>query len=265
MKTKKCKKCNLDKLLEEMVLHRKSKDGYKSICKKCTKEYMKEYNKKNYNTNKKEMLEKNKKWKENNSDYHKKYLKEYRENNKEKSKEYAKEYWENNKEKLKVYKKDWNNENKKYHKEYNKDYYLENKEFLKKEAAEYRVNNKNKINKHTRERKKNDPLFKMRHGIGNLILKSIKRNGYSKKSKTAEILGCTFLEFKEYLESKFESWMTWENRGLYNGEINYGWDIDHIIPISSAETEEDVIRLNHFSNLQPLCSKINRDIKKDNY
>jgi len=57
--------------------------------------------------------------------------------------------------------------------------------------------------------------------------------------------------------------MTWENRGLYNGELNYGWDIDHIIPIASAKTEEDIIKLNHYKNLQPLCSHINRDIKKD--
>lgn len=58
--------------------------------------------------------------------------------------------------------------------------------------------------------------------------------------------------------------MNWENRGLYNGELNYGWDIDHIIPLSSARTEEDVIRLNHYTNLQPLCSKMNRDIKRSN-
>ena len=58
--------------------------------------------------------------------------------------------------------------------------------------------------------------------------------------------------------------MSWENKGLYNGELNYGWDIDHIIPLDTAKTEEDVIRLNHYSNLQPLCSKINRDIKKNN-
>ena len=57
--------------------------------------------------------------------------------------------------------------------------------------------------------------------------------------------------------------MTCENKGLYNGEIKYGWDIDHIIPLSSAETEEDVIKLNHYTNLQPLCSKLNRDIKKN--
>ena len=58
--------------------------------------------------------------------------------------------------------------------------------------------------------------------------------------------------------------MTWENKGKYNGEVNYGWDIDHIIPVSSGMTEEEVVKLNHFTNLQPLCCKINRDIKRDN-
>lgn len=57
--------------------------------------------------------------------------------------------------------------------------------------------------------------------------------------------------------------MNWNNHGLYDGELNYGWDIDHIIPLSSAKTEEELLELNHFSNLQPLCSKVNRDIKKN--
>jgi hypothetical protein len=57
--------------------------------------------------------------------------------------------------------------------------------------------------------------------------------------------------------------MTWENRGLYNGELGYGWDLDHIVPISSAKSEEDIIRLNHYTNIQPLCSYINRYIKRD--
>jgi hypothetical protein len=57
--------------------------------------------------------------------------------------------------------------------------------------------------------------------------------------------------------------MTWDNKGEYDGTLNFGWDIDHIIPLASATTEEELIRLNHYTNLQPLCSKINRDIKKD--
>jgi hypothetical protein len=55
--------------------------------------------------------------------------------------------------------------------------------------------------------------------------------------------------------------MSWDNYGLYNGQLNYGWDIDHIIPLYSAEKEVDVLRLNHYTNLQPLCSKVNRDLK----
>ena len=58
--------------------------------------------------------------------------------------------------------------------------------------------------------------------------------------------------------------MTWDNYGLYNGELNCGWDIDHIIPLSSVNTEDDIIKLNHYTNLQPLCSYTNRVIKKDN-
>lgn len=57
--------------------------------------------------------------------------------------------------------------------------------------------------------------------------------------------------------------MSWDNHGLYNGDFNYGWDIDHILPLSSAKTDEEVIKLNHYTNLQPLCSKVNRDIKSD--
>lgn len=59
--------------------------------------------------------------------------------------------------------------------------------------------------------------------------------------------------------------MNWDNYGKYNGTINFGWDIDHIIPLCNAKTEEDVIRLNHYTNLQPLCSKVNRDIKRGEF
>jgi hypothetical protein len=91
----------------------------------------------------------------------------------------------------------------------------------------------------------------------------LKNKGVKKKLKTHETLGCTYEYFKSRLESLWEPWMSWENYGLYNGELNYGWDIDHIIPISSAKTEEELLKLNHFSNLQPLCSYTNRFIKSN--
>ena len=57
--------------------------------------------------------------------------------------------------------------------------------------------------------------------------------------------------------------MNWKNWGKYDGNEKSGWDIDHIIPISSAKTEDDILKLNHYTNLQPLCSYINRYIKRD--
>lgn len=111
-----------------------------------------------------------------------------------------------------------------------------------------------------------DPLYKLKVSFSRRLNKLIKRVEFDKSTNKPyylDKLGCSFEEFKIYLESKFEDWMTWENYGKYNGELNYGWDIDHIIPLSKAMTENDIYQLSHYTNLQPLCSRTNRDIKKD--
>ena len=193
------------------------------------------------------------------------YLIEWRKNNSnkvklhnEKQKEYAKE-WK---------KKDYD-ENKENRKADRLKYYHDNAEIMRTKQKEYKKNNRPKLAEYQRnyyaERRKIDPLFKLRNNIRGLIGLSIKNKGLKKKSKTAEILGCSFGEFKLHLENQFEPWMNWDNYGLYNGTENYGWDIDHIKPSSLAINEEELLKLNHFSNLQPLCSYINRDVKIDNY
>tara|TARA_R110000868_G_scaffold401649_2_gene677268 strand:+ start:6108 stop:6494 length:387 start_codon:yes stop_codon:yes gene_type:complete len=101
------------------------------------------------------------------------------------------------------------------------------------------------------------------------VIKGAIRGAFRSKNKvkiglTLDILGCSIIEFKAHLEAQFEPWMDWDNRGLYNGECDYGWDIDHIIPLSTAITEEDIMRLNHYTNLQPLCSYVNRYVKGSN-
>ena len=53
------------------------------------------------------------------------------------------------------------------------------------------------------------------------------------------------------------------NYGKYNGKPNYGWDIDHIIPVSSGTSIEDILFINRYTNLRPLCSYINRCIKRN--
>jgi hypothetical protein len=107
-----------------------------------------------------------------------------------------------------------------------------------------------------------DPLFKLRESISNLIRVSITSGGYTKTSRTYQILGCDWVEFKIYIESLWEPWMTWENYGKYKNKTPYfGWDFDHIIPVSTGMNEEEILRLNHYLNFQPLCSYINSNIK----
>jgi hypothetical protein len=157
----------------------------------------------------------------------------------------------------------WRDKNKEYFKSYRD----ENLEDINNYQKEYYNKNRVELNKKIQERKKiryqNDLNYRVKVLVRGLIRKSLKRDGFTKSSKTQEILGCSFVEFKNYLESKFEIWMCWENRGLYNGDFNHGWDIDHIIPLSTSCCEQDTIKLNHYNNLQPLCSKVNRDIKRD--
>lgn len=144
-------------------------------------------------------------------------------------------------------------------------YYYTNLEKIKKRKKEYYIENKEKIQdyhkRYTKNRRTNDDLYKLSINIRVLIGASFRNKGLKKSAKTVNILGCSVPEFKKYIESKWEDWMNWENYGKYNGEFSHGWDLDHIIPVNTAKTKEDLIRLNYFKNLQPLCSKINRDIK----
>jgi hypothetical protein len=183
------------------------------------------------------------------SEYNKKYQKEYYAKNREKKRESerirSKEYYA---EHLDV-KQKWRDEHKDKIKEYNSNYNSnpDNKE---------KINEQRRIYK--RKRRNIDPLFKLTENIHSLIKISLKQKGYKKNTKTINILGCTGIEFKEHIERQFLPWMNWDNYGRYNGEYEYGWDIDHIIELKTVNTEDDVIKLNHYTNLRPLDSKINR-------
>lgn len=192
---------------------------------------------------------------------------EYRKKNADKIKELSRKYREEQADKIKESKKKSYIKNIDKERERSLNYFNDNKEKCLERQREYKKNNRDKLKQYQNEynstRIKNDPLYRLKHNIRSLIRHSIKRNGFIKTKKTHEILGCSVELFKQHLESQFESWMTWDNYGMYNGTPNYGWDIDHSIPSSTAITEDDVIKLNHYTNLKPMCSYYNRDIKKD--
>lgn len=128
---------------------------------------------------------------------------------------------------------------------YNKRYREKNKEKIK----EWRKNNRTKIREQQRKYNSKDPLFKVKRSVRRAIHKHIKKRGYTKKAKSFKILGCPFDVFKQYIERQFTKGMTWDNYG--------DWHLDHIIPMASATTEEEVLKLNHYTNFQPLWAEDN--------
>lgn len=170
-------------------------------------------------------------------------IKKYGEENKEIKKEYLKNYKNKNKDILKIKNKEYRIKN--YLKI--KDWKDKNEEYFKK----YRKNNKEKIRFYLNKRSKTDFIFRLKNNIRRLILHSFKRGkkNFKKVDKTEVILGCTIENFINYISLKFKKEMTLENHGK--------WHIDHIIPLASAKTEEEIIKLNHYTNLQPLWAKEN--------
>ena len=140
------------------------------------------------------------------------------------------------------------------------------KQCHKKVVAIYAQTDKGKANgsrdrkeyfaEYTRERRDTDPLFKLSHNTRVQIGNSFRNGGFNKKSKTAEILGCSFEEFHSHIESQFTDGMSWD----LMGEIH----IDHRLPLSAANTQEELLVLNHYRNLQPLWAADNL-AKSDNY
>lgn len=174
-------------------------------------------------------------------------------------------------------KKPLTEEQKEKRREYNrKQYYVRfNTPEKKEERKKYRKKNRdskkenyNLVRRLQYQRfKEEKPYYSLMCSIRSLVSGSIRKNGFKKNSKTETILGCTIKEFIVHLESQFEPWMNWDNYGNWNGiptERNKAWDMDHIIPTSSANSEDELLKLNHHSNIRPLCSYVNRYIKRDN-
>jgi hypothetical protein len=142
-----------------------------------------------------------------------------------------------------------------------RDYYNNNKDTILSKAASLRVP-KAKLPKKTpeetqarqtayiTERRRNNPLVKLRANIGTMIANSLANQGYKKTSKSASILGCTSEQFYSHIESQFTIGMSWDNRSE--------WHIDHTIPLSFARSEQELLQLNHYSNLRPFWANDNQ-------
>jgi hypothetical protein len=229
METKVCSKCQKEKEICEFRKRKGSKDGLRTECKECSYSVWKKYrdinsekisNKKknNYISNQEKILDRVKKYREENIDIIREKDRIRSKKKYENNPEIVQEYYNKNKELILKYKKTWAEQN---------------HEKIKGQKREY-IKNRNS----------NDFIFNLKNRVRSRIRSFLKIKNIRKKNKTFDIVGCSPESLKEHLEKQFTNGMTWDNRSE--------WHIDHIIPLSLAKTEEELYKLCHYSNLQPL-------------
>ena len=167
--------------------------------------------------------------------------------NKEKQKAHKKAYREANKEKILERARAYREANKEKIAERGKAYYQANKSKIAERVLSYQ-----------KQRRKKDPIFKLRRNYSRSCATAFESIGQKKNNQSLKLLDLNdWQELAEHLSKQFYNHtetgeaMTFDNHGLY------GWHIDHIIPLSTAETEEDIIKLCHYTNLQPMWAEEN--------
>jgi hypothetical protein len=271
---KKCTKCKEVKSLDEFCKDKSKKSGKSSRCKTCYKLYYEKNIKKDneeytleipnekicnkckvvkildsFYNNKKGKYGKNPTCKLCNTAHQKVYIKEYYKNNKQKIKQRSKQYYINNPEANKNYAK--NNKERLKKKREN------NKEAIKKYQKNWRSKNQGYTTEYVKLRRKIDSLFKLRINISGNVSKALKTQGYNKKTKTYKILQCEYDFFIYFINNIANNGYTYGIGNLH---------LDHVVPVSLGQTEDEVILLCHYSNYQLLSAhenvtKGNRSVK----
>ena len=128
----------------------------------------------------------------------------------------------------------------------------------KQQQLEYQRSDKYKAyyRKRQKERRKIDVVWRLKTNMRARLGAFIKASNIKKTNTTFKMVGCTPEFLKEYLEKLFKPGMTWKNHSLK------GWHVDHIKALDKAKTPEDVEKLMHYTNLQPMWAVDN--IKKSN-
>lgn len=141
-----------------------------------------------------------------------------------------------------------------------KDRYNSKKEIIKKRTNKYYHENKEEIRparrRYTAIKRSTDPFYSMKRRLRNRLYCALRETSWKKNTKFTEYIGCTLAELKNHIENQFTDGMSWVI--LMTGAIH----LDHIIPLSSAKTQEELYKLCHYTNIQPLWAIDN--IRKSN-
>lgn len=128
-----------------------------------------------------------------------------------------------------------------------------NPEYFKEVKKRWRENNPNGYKEQIQRDRANDPLYDFKMKCRRMLKESFQRRGFRKQSKFKDIVGLSPAELSGYLIKTFIDRYGYEP----NLKTRYAYHIDHIIPICTASTEEDVLKLSHYTNLQLLTAEDN--------
>lgn len=158
---------------------------------------------------------------------------------------YYAENSDNVKERWRMYRK----ENPDYQKSYytkNATYFEEYRQDHREHYHRWRQENREHLAEYRKRLKESDPNFKVACSLRSYIASKIRKSNTVKTLRSTELLGCSFDDFRKYLEKKFLPGMSWDNYGE--------WHIDHIIPCSKFDLTQasEQKRCFHYTNQQPL-------------
>jgi hypothetical protein len=137
------------------------------------------------------------------------------------------------------------------HKFERKLHHYKDPEYARNQNRTHQKENRTEKNKYYVERRKIDKKFKLRQYLSSRLVIALKSKSLRKNSKFYKVIGCDLETLKKHIESQFMPGMNWENWGAH------GWHVDHILPLSSGKTTEEIESLSHYTNLQPLWAKDN--------
>lgn len=120
-------------------------------------------------------------------------------------------------------------------------------------ARAYQKANLSERNERKKKRRITDPMYGIKENLRSRLADYVRMQGNCKKDSTEKLLGCTWQEFKQHLQSTVKE-----------EEISEKMETDHIFPMArhNLKTLDGQRRCMHFSNLQSLTEKENR-WKKD--
>jgi hypothetical protein len=226
--TKRCRKCEVLKLLTEFEFRRDT-NNYRSICKRCN--YLHQL-----------------KWKRNNAAQVRKYHETDWSKNREARISKSSEYNHTHVEQMRIWRREYRWINRKEIAEKDKRYREINSEAIKKKQEEFYQKNKLEIFLKRKIRRNTNLQAKLKHKLRSRLGNALRARRVSKLHRTFDLIGCTPAFLTSYIRSKLHGGMT--EQDLLNGKIH----IDHIIPCAAFDltNEEEQRKCFHYTNLQPL-------------